>query len=487
MFVVPPQVRHGAQARPPRPSRAAIEERALVLHRAARPQRAHPNVTEHRMGHPATTSPLGITRLHVVDPGPEISCTSGNASARWKQPGLERPQASALLPRVSFRKRSPVESPFCRQCFHQRLEAGLHRRCAAGSRTPRLKISRRDPVLELRRGPVVAARAIGRRGRRAGRAASGGPDQHPVEVALVVGEVDALPRPSAGAPYQCPCAHGDQASDRRKRRRPPASGQCHSVPEMDGTPREHPSRLPPFVRRRDHFVVAHRAARLDHAAWRRAIDHHGSSPSRNGEEPRRLATARGPVAKSPRIAGLGCLPMRGRVEPGLHLPGADTERHGPPPQETPIALPLHVLSRTLPCEQQDRRVAARSVCFAVTILRSGACHLMVVRALWISRPEPTRFGRSPCMLRPCAHARGSTCRWTRAGKCRSAARAVLGLRGEQPQKPRRGVKARRPSAPRLKLLGHQAAGQFAASELAVERDDPAERRMSGSVLERLPP
>ena len=171
-----------------------------------------PKVTEHRIG-TGTTSPLGMTRCTLsIHAG--ISGTSGNCSARWYSPLLNG-CGSPLLLRVPSGKMTS-ESPLL-----QRLDQRLERVFVVGARAAhvhRVEHLARQPVLERRRRPVVARGDRPRR--RAQLARQRGPDQHPVEVALVVGEVDALLGLRRAA-FPVALRAGDQAGDEGEQSRAP--------------------------------------------------------------------------------------------------------------------------------------------------------------------------------------------------------------------------------------------------------------------------
>ena len=115
-------------SRPQRDHRGAraIEEGALVL--AGCERIGAPKVTVHRIG-TGTTSPLGITRCTLsIQAG--ISCTSGNCSARWYRPALERLRLALVAARAFGKDHQRV-------AVAQRLDQRLERILVVGA-LPRL-------------------------------------------------------------------------------------------------------------------------------------------------------------------------------------------------------------------------------------------------------------------------------------------------------------------------------------------------------------
>src|SRR5436190_618928 len=198
----------------------AIEKGAPLFARAERDRRAADDGAQDRHRHDFA---LGHDALDVVDPGRD-QLDVGERFCEREQARLERGRVGGVAARSL---REDDQRVAVAERFHQRLErvflfaAAVLRALAAD--VHRVEDLARDPVLERRRGPVVAR---GDRPRhRAQVMRQRGPDQHPVEVALVVGEIDpplGLRRRSVPVALRA----GDEAGDERQRE-PGGFGELH--------------------------------------------------------------------------------------------------------------------------------------------------------------------------------------------------------------------------------------------------------------------
>ena len=148
---------------------------------------------------------LGHDALHVVDPDRD-QLHAGELLGQVVQPALEGQRLALVAARALGKDDQRV-------ALLQRLDQRLQRVLVVGALAAdvdRVEDLARQPVLERAGGPVVArrdrprahAQVVGQRG----------PDQHPVEVALVVGEVDAL-QGLGRAALPVALRAGDQAGD----------------------------------------------------------------------------------------------------------------------------------------------------------------------------------------------------------------------------------------------------------------------------------